>query len=139
MWPDECLCSLPPLPCRLPHLTQRPSPSLQAGDAGCCSTVLAAPPAGAHPGCACTELGSPELGFPATLRWSCRLCTARCCLALSVRFLPLIATPGCRSSRLSCCQPHRAVRSHASPSNLFERVCKILLILFQIFPRDRIS
>lgn len=98
------------------------------------AAALAAPSAGAQPRLCCTELSSPQRGFPARLRCPCWACPAHCCLALSVGFPPFVATLGCRSTWLPRCLPHHAASSHASPSKLLEPVCKILLILLQIFP-----
>lgn len=73
---------------------------------------------------------SPERGSPTRLQCSCWACTVCCCLSPSIGFLPLVVTL-LLAAPLSA-SPRGVFSCFAS--KLFEPVCKILLILLQIFP-----
>lgn len=128
---SESLC-VPLQPCLAACLTRH---ALGCASRGCCccssGPALAAPSAGAHPGCACT-------GSPTRLQCSCWACTVCCCLSPSIGFLPLVVTLGCRSSWLPHCLPLHVVCSHALPPNSLNQSVRSFLSSSRSSP-ERIS
>lgn len=135
------MCSLPPLPCCLHH--PPPTRALRAGRAlpAALPAVAAAPEPLSQLHLQVLEPGLCLHKSPGA--WI----SNQAALGTLGLHSPLLSGPFRRVPALHCdtgvmappgC-PTMLACSHASPSKLFELVCKIFLILLQIFPPDGIS